>query len=125
MNIFIHRDGENHGPYTLDEIKEYLVNGSVIEADLAWHEGLPDWMILSSVLETRSVQPAVPVSVQPSATNRVDNSLERQTIEELAYYIYVSEGRPEGRALRHWLEAEELFKIESILEPNIFGEKAA
>ncbi len=58
------------------------------------------------------------------------NSLEHQAIETLAYYIYVAEGRPEGRALQHWLEAEMQFEsecrceAESILEPNIVGDKA-
>ena len=61
---------------------------------------------------------------EPSATNRVHRSLEQQTIESLAYDIYVTEGRPEGRAFQHWLEAEEQFEGESRLEPNIFGDKA-
>jgi len=58
------------------------------------------------------------------------NSLERSTIESLAYFIYLNEGRPEGRALNHWLEAEKQieaecqFEAESLLEPNIFGDKA-
>jgi len=58
------------------------------------------------------------------------NSGEHPTIELLAYCIYLAEGRPEGRALRHWLEAEEQFEAEcqfeaeSRLEPNIFGDKA-
>jgi hypothetical protein len=52
------------------------------------------------------------------------NSLEHQAIELLAYYIYVAEGRPEGRALQHWREAEALFKIESLLDPNILRDKA-
>jgi len=51
------------------------------------------------------------------------NSLEHQAIELLAYYIYVAEGRPDGKALQHWREAEALFKVESLLEPNIFGDK--
>ena len=57
-------------------------------------------------------------------------SREHPTIELLAYCIYLAEGRPEGRALQHWLEAEEPFEVEeqfeaeSGLEPNIFGDKA-
>jgi len=57
------------------------------------------------------------------------NLPEHQTIETLAYYIYVAEGRPEGRALQHWLEAkqlvevEEQFEAESRPEPNDIGEK--
>jgi len=50
-------------------------------------------------------------------------------IESLAYYIYLAEGCPEGRALPHWLEAQELveaeeqFEIESSFESNIFDDK--
>jgi len=57
-------------------------------------------------------------------------SREHQIIESVAYFIYLAEGRPEGRALQHWLEAEEQlevecqFEAESRLEPNIFGDKA-
>jgi len=112
MNIFIHRDGENYGPYTLEEIQEYLGNGTLIENDLAWHEGLADWATLSSVVESRFVQPTRPVSADFSAANRVPSSLEHQRIESLAYYIYVAEARPEGKALQHWLEAEKQFEAE-------------
>jgi hypothetical protein len=56
-------------------------------------------------------------------------SSEHQAIELLAYSIYIAEGRPKGRALQHWLEAEEQFEVEyqfeaeAGLEPNIFGDK--
>jgi hypothetical protein len=56
-------------------------------------------------------------------------SKEHQMIESLAYCIYLADGRPEGRALQHWLEAEELveaeeqFEAETSLESNIFGDE--
>ena len=59
---------------------------------------------------------------------RCMESQEHSTIELLAYFISLAEGRPEGRALQHWLEAEELFAAEcqfqvaSRLEPNIWGQ---
>jgi len=40
-------------------------------------------------------------------------SPEHRTIELLAYYIYLVEERPEGRALQHWLEVEKQIEIES------------
>ena len=48
----------------------------------------------------------------------------------MAYYIYLAEGRPEGKSVQHWLEAEEQlevecqFKAESRLEPNLFDDGA-
>ena len=50
-------------------------------------------------------------------------------IESLAYYFYLADGRPEGCALQHWLEAQELveteqqFEAESSFESNIFDAK--
>lgn len=58
------------------------------------------------------------------------NSSEHQMIESLAYCIYLSEGRPEGRALQHWLEARELVEAEELvaseppMEPIIFDDEA-
>jgi len=57
-------------------------------------------------------------------------SPEHQLIESLAYCFYLADRCPEGRALEHWLEAQELveaeeqFEAEASLESNIFGEKA-
>jgi hypothetical protein len=50
-----------------------------------------------------------------------------QTIEALAYSIYIAEGRPEEPALKYGLEAEKhyevdtQFKAETLFEPNMFG----
>ena len=35
------------------------------------------------------------------------DSREQRITEVLAYYIYLAEGRPEGRAAEHWLKAEQ------------------
>ena len=35
------------------------------------------------------------------------NPREHRITEVLAYYIYLAEGRPEGRAAEHWLKAEQ------------------
>ena len=37
-------------------------------------------------------------------------SWEREEIEALAHSIWERQGCPEGRALEHWREAEELFR---------------
>jgi hypothetical protein len=56
-------------------------------------------------------------------------SNEHRMIESLAYYIYLADGCPEGRALQHWLEAEEMvqaeeqFEVEASLESNILGDE--
>lgn len=46
MPITINRDGENHGPYTPEEIRDLLTNGTLKEDDLAHEEGTEGWVPL-------------------------------------------------------------------------------
>ena len=50
MEIWIGRDGERHGPYKEDDVREWLRSGKVSPTDLAWYEGLADWQPLSVLL---------------------------------------------------------------------------
>ncbi|MFO0041626.1 MAG: DUF4339 domain-containing protein, partial [Pseudomonadota bacterium] len=61
MQIHINRDGQNFGPYTLDEARQYLASGNLIETDLAWFEGAANWMPLSQVPGVAPARPAAPV----------------------------------------------------------------
>ncbi len=61
MEIWIGRDGERHGPYKEDDVREWLRNGKVSPADLAWYEGLADWQPLS-VLFRDEVPAGVPAT---------------------------------------------------------------
>jgi uncharacterized RDD family membrane protein YckC/Tfp pilus assembly major pilin PilA len=60
MQIHINRDGQNYGPYSLDEVRQYLASGNLIATDLAWFEGASGWMPLSQV-------PGVAPSARPAA----------------------------------------------------------
>jgi hypothetical protein len=59
MEIIIHRDGENFGPYTTNQIKEYLKDGTLIDTDLAWHNGCNEWVPLRNAIALlKSLYPA-------------------------------------------------------------------
>lgn len=66
MEIWIGRDGERHGPYKEDDVREWLRSGKVSPADLAWYEGLADWQPLS-VLFRDAVPAASPAADNPYA----------------------------------------------------------
>ncbi|MEW9625341.1 RDD family protein [Rhodanobacter geophilus] len=60
MEIWIGRDGERHGPYKEEDVRQWLRSGQVSGSDLAWREGLADWQPLSALFpdEVRSTAPA-------------------------------------------------------------------
>lgn len=49
MEIYINRDGEQHGPYTLEDARAHLAAGQLQAEDLAWHEGLAEWTTLGEL----------------------------------------------------------------------------
>ena len=49
MEIFISRDSRQYGPYSLDQLQQFLAQGQVQLTDSAWYEGLVSWIPLSEV----------------------------------------------------------------------------
>ena len=49
MQILIARDAEQFGPYTAEEVRDYLAEGTILRTDLAWHDGLPEWVTVDQV----------------------------------------------------------------------------
>lgn len=59
--IYIARDGQKMGPYSMAEINGRLQSGAFSTADQAWHEGLPAWVPLADLLRgLQQPAPAVP-----------------------------------------------------------------
>ena len=65
MQIHVSRDGQQFGPYTLDEVKQYLAAGNLKPTDRAWYDGAPDWMSITQV-------PGVAVPVFAAAHSRME-----------------------------------------------------
>ncbi len=60
--IRIARAGEEFGPYSLEQIRQYLESGQIREDDWAWIEGQSDWVPLSQLLQSRLLQSRLPPS---------------------------------------------------------------
>lgn len=66
MEIWIGRNGERHGPYTEEDIRQWLRSGKVSREDLGWRDGLADWQPLS-VLFPDEVPSEPPAADNPYA----------------------------------------------------------
>lgn len=67
MEVWIGRQGERHGPYQEEQIKEWLRSGQLGREDLGWYDGLADWQPLSVLfpLEKPTPPPAPDVYAPP------------------------------------------------------------
>ena len=68
MQVTINRDGQQMGPYTVEQINEYLAQGSLQPTDYAWHEGLPDWVRVAEISGVGSE--VAPPPFNPSKSNK-------------------------------------------------------
>ncbi len=69
MQILILRNGEQQGPYSEDEVRQYLAQGSFLPTDLAWHEGLDGWVALREIIGAPKFKvppPPPPLVTSPS-----------------------------------------------------------
>ena len=49
MNIFVSKNGKQHGPFNADQVRHELKIGAFLASDYAWHEGLTEWVPLHSI----------------------------------------------------------------------------
>lgn len=73
MQIYLARNNEQAGPYTLEQVNQMLANGQVVLADLAWHEGMTQWQPLGELTGGElSYQPqhTAPFKTAPNLTKQ-------------------------------------------------------
>ena len=72
MMIHISRGDQQFGPYTVEDLNAYLIQGSILPTDQAWYEGAAGWMSMDQVpgviLPGQAAAPmAQPVTADPLA----------------------------------------------------------
>ena len=71
MQIYIARNNNKYGPFTLEVIQSQLSSGKLIGSDLAWYEGAPAWIPLAQVpgLKISQGPPPLPLAQPQSPIN--------------------------------------------------------
>ena len=85
MNLYLSREGQTFGPYTVDQAREYLAAGQFSPNDYALFEGQTEWKSLGELLvsQTEQAEPeANPVSVEPVVEAAVQTVGETTVQEE-------------------------------------------
>lgn len=65
MNWYYAKNGAQQGPVALEDMKSRIAMGEIAPTDLAWREGMADWMPVSSIAELKVEAP--PARQEPEA----------------------------------------------------------
>ena len=86
MPLLVIKDGQQYGPYEMDELQGYVTQGSFLLTDQCWQEGWADWQPLSSIISRPPPPPAPQIrDIAPAA------SADESTMKE---EMILWEGRP-------------------------------
>lgn len=72
MQIYLVENGKSVGPFSIENVRQRLQDGELSRNDLAWYEGLADWIPLSEVPGLEVAPPPPPPAAptpRPSAVN--------------------------------------------------------
>jgi len=58
MEYYLHRDGQQWGPYDEATLRSMLAAQQVLPTDLIWNDQMPDWATVESVFPTSTPAPA-------------------------------------------------------------------
>jgi hypothetical protein len=67
MHYQISRNGQEYGPYTLEDLQRYLASGNVLPTDLAKGDTMTEWVTVSALLASASPSGGATPGSQPAA----------------------------------------------------------
>jgi hypothetical protein len=109
MQIYISRDGEQNGPYSIEDVNAYLKDGTLLPTDLACQEGPDEWVPLNKIQLTglELIQDKLEPTVDPTALKE-----EPTEVPDTEEVLEVSKGRGNKRLI---------FVVKSVVVFALFG----
>ena len=87
MNLYVSRDGQTFGPYTVEQAKEFLHSGQLLATDFALYEGESEWKNLGvllgqneRVITTNIAEIQTPTATVQGVRKQVSGSKKRQKV---------------------------------------------
>ncbi len=78
MQIYLARNNQQAGPYTLEQLNQMLASQQVLLTDLAWHQGMTEWKALGELTQGKFVYE--PVGYIPPISTPDLNSPSQQPV---------------------------------------------
>ena len=78
MQIYLARNNQQAGPYTLEQVNQMLASQQVLLTDLAWHEGMTEWKALGELTQGKLVYEPVGYNTPSYQPPQLQNDVIRQ-----------------------------------------------
>ncbi|MEK7738441.1 MAG: DUF4339 domain-containing protein, partial [Pseudomonadota bacterium] len=73
MQIYLARNNQQAGPYSIEQLNQMLASQQVLLTDLAWHQGLTEWKALGELTQGKLVyEPIGYVTPMSSNNEQID-----------------------------------------------------
>lgn len=82
MPILVYRNDQQEGPYEIEEIENALKEGQLSLTDLAWQDGLADWVPLGDLLAPQEILAPAAVVTAKSTADGISRAID-QKVEQL------------------------------------------
>ena len=73
MQIYLARNNQQAGPYTLEQLNQMLTSQQVLLTDLVWHEGMTEWKALGELPHGKLVYQPIGYNPAPSEPTPFQN----------------------------------------------------
>lgn len=70
-DTYVSRDGEQYGPYSIEDISQYVTEGRFASTDHAWKEGMSEWVALHTMLPNTPPPPTTYAPPPPPARQSI------------------------------------------------------
>ena len=60
--VYLERDGQQFGPFSIEEAQRYILEGRFGAQDLGWIDGMQEWLLLAQIPQLQTGAPAAPAS---------------------------------------------------------------
>ena len=80
MQIYLARNNQQAGPYSLEQVNQMLASQQVLLTDLIWHEGMTEWKTLGELTQGQLVYKPASFSFPPPTKS--SHSVQDQNIKQ-------------------------------------------
>lgn len=89
MNIHISKNGQSLGQFALADVNRMLQSGQISPNDLAWQEGMPQWVPVRSIPGVTAGAPPLPSNPQaPYPANPMPSNIPNYLVQSILVTLF-------------------------------------